>query len=183
VEVEMSGRRLLPERQAVWNVQRFAEDWDEKSDRVGEGFAEFTSAERGGACRPHKRSRERRAVELIGVLGIALAALLGACKKSGGSSEGTPAASAATAPDGSPLIRATAEGFEPPEVKLGPSRRLVFRRTTDETCATSVVFPKLGIDKPLPLNTDVAIDLPATAKGDFTFQCGMAMYKGKVVAQ
>jgi len=66
---------------------------------------------------------------------------------------------------------------------LGAARSLVFRRTTDDTCATSVVFPALGIQKPLPLNTDVAIELPATLTEEVTFQCGMGMHRGKVVAR
>ena len=60
---------------------------------------------------------------------------------------------------------------------------MVFRRVTDSTCATAVVFPTLGIQKPLPLNTDVVIDLPATAHGELAFQCGMGMDRGKLVAR
>jgi plastocyanin domain-containing protein len=66
---------------------------------------------------------------------------------------------------------------------LGTARSLVFRRTTDDTCATSVVFPALGVEKPLPLNTDVAIELPATLTEEVTFQCGMGMHRGKAVAR
>lgn len=74
-------------------------------------------------------------------------------------------------------------GFQPSRVALGADRRLVFRRTSDATCATAVVFPNLGIEKSLPLNTDVAVDLPASARGEVGFQCGMGMYKSKVVVQ
>ena len=74
-------------------------------------------------------------------------------------------------------------GFQPSRVVLGAARSLVFRRTTDDTCATSVAFPALGIQKPLLLNTDVAIELPATLTEEVTFQCGMGMHRGKVVAR
>jgi hypothetical protein len=41
-----------PERQMVRNLPKFAENLDEKGERVGWGPAEFISAGRGGACRP-----------------------------------------------------------------------------------------------------------------------------------
>ncbi|HET9931547.1 MAG TPA: cupredoxin domain-containing protein, partial [Polyangiaceae bacterium] len=62
-------------------------------------------------------------------------------------------------------------------------RRVVFRRVADGTCATAVVFPSLGIQKALPLNTDVAVELPPDSHGELAFQCGMGMYRGKVVAE
>jgi plastocyanin domain-containing protein len=74
-------------------------------------------------------------------------------------------------------------GFRPARVSLGATRTLVFRRTTDSTCATAVVFPALGIEKALLLNKDVAIELPATLKDEVTFQCGMGMFKGMVLAR
>jgi plastocyanin domain-containing protein len=79
-------------------------------------------------------------------------------------------------------IEATSEGFNPSSVLLGASRRLVFQRTSDRTCATAVSFPALGIEKELPLGKDVVVDIPAAAPSELTFQCGMAMYKGKIVA-
>lgn len=80
-------------------------------------------------------------------------------------------------------VNVSAHGFEPATATLSKGSTLVFRRTTEATCATAVVFPKLGIEKPLPLNTDVTIELPASASGDVGFQCGMGMYKGKVLVQ
>lgn len=80
-------------------------------------------------------------------------------------------------------VEVTSAGFQPSRLDLGSERSIVFRRTTDSTCATSVVFPGLGIEKPLPLNTDVAIDLPPGTKGELAFQCGMGMDRGKVVVR
>jgi plastocyanin domain-containing protein len=74
-------------------------------------------------------------------------------------------------------------GFRPSRVSVGANRTLVFRRTTDKTCATAVVFPALGIEKPLPLNTDVTVELPATLNEEVAFQRGMGMLHGKVVAR
>ena len=76
-------------------------------------------------------------------------------------------------------------GFSPSEVKLekGKPAQLMFVRTTDETCAKEVVFPELKIEKELPLNTPVKVDIPTTEARTLTFQCGMAMYKSAVLIQ
>ncbi len=65
----------------------------------------------------------------------------------------------------------------------GSSQPVTFLRTTEKTCATEVAFPELGIQKPLPLNAVVSIDLPTDAARTFTFQCGMGMYKGALVVR
>jgi hypothetical protein len=80
-------------------------------------------------------------------------------------------------------VEVAADGFQPSRVEVGNDHQVVFRRTSDATCATAVAFPDLGIEKKLPLNTDVMIELPPTAKGELAFQCGMGMYRGKVVAR
>ncbi len=82
-------------------------------------------------------------------------------------------------------VTADAKGFTPSSVTLPKDRpaSLVFTRTTDETCAKEVVFPEINLKKDLPLNTPVTIDVPTTTARTLTFQCGMAMYKSKVVIQ
>ena len=83
-------------------------------------------------------------------------------------------------------VTATEHGFTPTSLKLasggpGSHASVTFVRTTDKTCATEVVFPDLGIEKKLPLNQVVSVDVPTDAPKTLTFQCGMAMYKGAVV--
>jgi plastocyanin domain-containing protein len=82
-------------------------------------------------------------------------------------------------------IKVDKKGFSPSEVKLdkGKPAELVFVRTSDETCAKEVVFPELKIERDLPLNTPVKIDIPTTEARTLTFQCGMAMYKSSVLIQ
>jgi plastocyanin domain-containing protein len=96
-------------------------------------------------------------------------------------------ATATATPDqtGKVLVTADARGFHPSSIEITKGQRttLEFRRTTDETCATSVVFPELKIDKALPLNQTVAIELPADTSSTLTFQCGMGMYHGKIVVR
>lgn len=82
-------------------------------------------------------------------------------------------------------ITAGDNGFQPSSVavKKGELTTLVFTRTTNDTCATAVVFPELGIKKDLPLKQPVAIEVPTDKARTLAFQCGMGMYKSKVVIE
>lgn len=115
--------------------------------------------------------------------------LLAACSKS--ESSGAPhVAASAPAPasvsaDGVTTTDVTVDedGFHPSSITVakGKPARLVFTRTTDETCAKQVVFPELSLKKDLPLGEKVAIDVPTSEPRKLTFQCGMGMYKSSVV--
>lgn len=80
-------------------------------------------------------------------------------------------------------VTANEKGFQPSSVtvKKGAPATLVFTRTTDDTCATKVVFPELSLEKDLPKNQPVAITVPTEKAQTLTFQCGMGMYKSSVV--
>lgn len=109
---------------------------------------------------------------LVGVLG----GVVGCNKKT---AEGTSVTS-----EGGPVaITANEDGFSPSSVKLkkGANTTLVFTRTTDQTCATEVVFPELNVKKDLPKGTPVSIPVPTDKEQTLTFQCGMGMYKSSVV--
>lgn len=82
-------------------------------------------------------------------------------------------------------VEANAQGFSPATVNVTKGERttLVFKRTSNETCATEVVFPELKIEKKLPLNEAVAFEVPTDQSRTLSFQCGMGMYKSKVVVQ
>lgn len=81
-------------------------------------------------------------------------------------------------------VTVTEKGFEPSSLSLkaGVPARITFTRKTDATCATEVLFPDYGINKPLPLNKPVVVSL-TPKKGTFTFACGMNMVKGQVIAK
>jgi len=76
-------------------------------------------------------------------------------------------------------------GFSPSEitVKKDDPTTLVFTRTSNSTCAFEVVFPDLNLTKDLPLNRPVAVVVPTDESRTLAFQCGMGMYKSKVVVQ
>jgi plastocyanin domain-containing protein len=68
-------------------------------------------------------------------------------------------------------------------VQRGKPVTLEFVRTSDNTCATEVSFPALGINKPLPLNSPVDVPVPTDMSKTYSFACGMGMFKGQLVVQ
>jgi plastocyanin domain-containing protein len=118
---------------------------------------------------------------------FALCLLLSACHK-GGESAPAPASSAPfVVPPGGGAVAITAseKGFTPAEVHVtkGVPLTLLFTRTSDNTCATEVVFPELKLRRPLPLHEAVAVQLPTDADRTYRFQCGMAMWQGSVIVR
>jgi plastocyanin domain-containing protein len=118
---------------------------------------------------------------------VALSILTAAgCSKSG-ASESHAEPVIPPAPPGVQQTKVTVDGkgFTPSEVKVekGKPAWLYFVRTSDKTCATEVVFPELKIEKDLPLNTPVRVDIPTSEARTLSFQCGMAMFKSAVVIQ
>src|SRR5579864_3129665 len=72
-------------------------------------------------------------------------------------------------------VQITRQGYEPASITLrrGIPAQITFLRTTDNTCATEVVFHDYGITRQLPLNQAVVISLTPTKVGEFIFTCGM----------
>ncbi len=112
-------------------------------------------------------------------LSLVLVALgaLSACNKK---SDAAPA-------DGRPVIKISvdAAGYHPSEAKAqaGKPVRIEFTRTTDEGCGQKLVIPSEKIEKDLPLNQAVPIDVTMPASGKLAFTCGMDMYRGAILAE
>ena len=104
-----------------------------------------------------------------------------ACVSSGCSKKEAPGDSLQAVSAASIIV--DVDGFKPSKVKLkkGAPATLTFTRTTDDTCATEVVFPQLNIKKELPKDKPVAIEIPTDKEQTLTFQCGMGMYKSSVI--
>lgn len=79
----------------------------------------------------------------------------------------------------------TSSGFEPAEIKTkkGEPLRLVITRKTEKTCATEVVIKDLGVNKPLPLNEPVTVELTPKKDGELRYACGMDMIAGVIVVE
>ncbi len=75
------------------------------------------------------------------------------------------------------------KGFSPAnfELKQGVRTRLVFTRTTEATCATEIVWPDFKINRKLPLNVPVSLEITPRKSGASGFACGMNMLKGAAV--
>ncbi len=116
---------------------------------------------------------------LLGLFGLALSALP-ACHKDEGSAAPKPVVAV-----GDQVVAVTADerGFTPAAVETqhGSKLTLRFTRTTDATCATTVVFPEANIEQALPLKQAVDVIVPTDKARTLAFQCGMDMFKGSVV--
>ncbi len=123
-----------------------------------------------------------------GLAVLAAVAAPGCDRKSDATPAPLPVSSAPVTVPGQLRVTADNHGFTPPSLNVpagapGSKVTVQFVRTTDETCATEVVFPDLNIKRDLPLNQVVAVDLPGGAPRTLTFQCGMGMFKGQVVVK
>lgn len=79
-------------------------------------------------------------------------------------------------------MQVTGEGFVPSRIKVkkGEKVRLLVTRKTDRTCATEIVIKDQGINKPLPLDKQVTVELTAKSSGEIKYACGMGHITGVI---
>jgi hypothetical protein len=121
-------------------------------------------------------------------LTLAVASCSSCSKKSDANAEQPSTTSMLAAATGEARIVADEHGYNPSSIAVpkgppGSKATLTFVRTTDKTCATEVVFPELHVEKPLPLNVPVSVEVPSDSARTLTFQCGMAMFKGALIVK
>lgn len=82
-------------------------------------------------------------------------------------------------------VLVTEQGYDPPSVTIPANKpvTLTFIRKTEATCGNEIIFPDLKINKPLPMNTPIKVEIPARPAGSLRFTCGMDMLEGKLVIQ
>ena len=61
--------------------------------------------------------------------------------------------------------------------------RLMFLRTESGACSERVIFADFHKSVELPEGQNVALELPAAKAGEYPFQCGMGMLRGKLVVR
>ena len=77
-------------------------------------------------------------------------------------------------------------GFAPDTLPLeaGVPTRIVFTRMAENSCATTVKVPELGVGPvDLPLGEPVAVEFTPEEAGTYTFTCGMDMMEGTLVVR
>lgn len=74
-------------------------------------------------------------------------------------------------------------GYKPQVIKINPNESidLAFVRKDPNPCLEEIMFPDYGIKKYLPLNIPVKITLNPPHARVSEFNCGMNIYRGKVV--
>jgi plastocyanin domain-containing protein len=79
----------------------------------------------------------------------------------------------------------TSDGFQPAEVKVkkGEKVRLVITRKTNRTCAKQVVIKPLGIEKALPLDQPVTVEITPTRAGQLRYACSMDHIAGVILVE
>jgi plastocyanin domain-containing protein len=82
-------------------------------------------------------------------------------------------------------IEVTDRGFVPERalVPRGQAVTLVITRRVDQTCAKDISIPALNLTRDLPLNRAVAIDVPNGITDSLSYECGMQMLSGVIVAK
>ena len=80
-------------------------------------------------------------------------------------------------------VQVTSKGFEPPRIEVKPNEKVTLNitRKVDVTCAKKVAIPSLGIEKDLPLNKTVAVELKSLERGEIAFGCAMKQMLGGVI--
>jgi Cu+-exporting ATPase len=61
--------------------------------------------------------------------------------------------------------------------------RLHFYREEDTACSETVLFPDLGRSAHLTPFQDTVVELTPPEPGEYGFQCGMGMLRGRLVAE
>jgi len=76
-------------------------------------------------------------------------------------------------------------GYDPSviRVRAGQPVRLEFDRRETSGCTEEVVLPDFGVRKFLPPHQTTAVEFTPASPGTYEFTCGMAMVRGKIIAE
>jgi len=87
--------------------------------------------------------------------------------------------------DGSIEIRVKDGVYQPANITVpaNESVQLLFYREDATPCAETLLIPELDISETLVLNKRVAITIPASNAGNYSFHCQMQMYRGTLIVK
>jgi plastocyanin domain-containing protein len=76
-------------------------------------------------------------------------------------------------------------GYDPSRivVQAGKPVRLRFERKDPSSCLEQVVIPDFHIAADLPLNQVTTVEFTPETTGEYTFTCGMNMFRGAIAVQ
>ncbi len=76
-------------------------------------------------------------------------------------------------------------GYSPDVISIpvGKTTTINFFRKDPSSCLEEVVLSDFKIRKTLPLNKKTSIQITPQKKGEFSFECGMNMFHGKVIVK
>ncbi|MBD2246965.1 cupredoxin domain-containing protein [Nostoc sp. FACHB-888] len=76
-------------------------------------------------------------------------------------------------------------GYEPSRivVQAGKPVRLKFERKDPSSCLEQVLIPDFHIAADLPLNQATTVEFTPETTGEYTFTCGMNMFRGAIAVQ
>lgn len=76
-------------------------------------------------------------------------------------------------------------GYDPDVivVKAGRPVRLHFYREEESPCSAQVIFSELARSAELAPFQDTVVEVTPPAPGEYDFQCGMGMLRGKIIAE
>lgn len=76
-------------------------------------------------------------------------------------------------------------GYDPSRivVQAGKPVRLKFERKDPNSCLEQVMIPDFHIAADLPLNQVTTVEFTPETTGEYTFTCGMNMFRGAIVVQ
>jgi len=95
-------------------------------------------------------------------------------------------ARAAAGVGGAQEVAITVKGGYTPDVIVVKARqpvRLRFTRQESSTCSEMVLFPDFNKSARLPEGEEVAIEFTPERAGEYGFQCGMGMLRGKLIVE
>ena len=76
-------------------------------------------------------------------------------------------------------------GYSPDRIVVERGRvvRLKFSRQETASCSDTVVFSDFGIAAPLPAFKTTTVEFTPTKTGEFMFNCGMNMLRGRLIVE